>query len=121
MGRVGGRRQAAKVCGMSRCPLCNRRVAKAARCPKDGWAAPVEPLAPLDAMEIPRIEGLVVGELLGVGGFGAVWEATLATSSAPLAIKVGRAATALVRARFDREAEALRRVGSPHAPRLVAA
>lgn len=74
------------------------------------------------------LAGCSVGERIGWGGFAEVWEATRGAAiksgahagpgAGAAALKVGRSDHALLAARFGREAEALVRVGPPHAPRL---
>jgi len=53
-----------------------------------------------------------------MAGFSIVWEATRDEDKAPSAIKVGRGDSPTVIERFRRDAEALSRIGPPHAPRL---
>lgn len=53
-----------------------------------------------------------------MGGFSIVWEGTRDEDGAPSAIKVGRHDSPTVIERFRRDAEALSRIGPPHAPRL---
>ena len=56
-----------------------------------------------------------LGDLLGAGGFGAVWE--LADSQV---LKVAHVSHELARARLRREAEAMTAIGAPAVPRLFA-
>ena len=101
-----------------RCPTCHRRVAGGAACPRDGSPAPVAPADDAPAAEPPAIEGYTLGAPLGAGGFAVVWAARRSPDGAAAAIKVGRHDDAVFAARFEREAEALLRVGPPHAPAL---
>jgi tetratricopeptide (TPR) repeat protein len=64
------------------------------------------------------LPGYETGSLLGRGGFATVWEAHTVTDPQPLALKVGHGTDVWNRQRFEREAEALRRVGAPHVPHL---
>ena len=101
---------------MARCPTCQRRLAPAASCPGDGGMAPALPAE--EPVEPPRIEGFTVTRLLGTGGFGSVWEATVEGGPALVAIKIAHGAAAAGVLRLRREAEALARVGPPHVPIL---
>ena len=67
---------------------------------------------------VPEIPGLVLGARLGSGGFGVVWEAGRGDGAVDLAVKVAHGAGLAYRRRFEREAEALQRVGPPHVPAL---
>ncbi|HWN69184.1 MAG TPA: protein kinase [Haliangium sp.] len=69
-------------------------------------------------MPPPILPGYEVGGLLGRGGFATVWEARPVAHPQPVAIKVGHGTDLWNRQRFEREAEALRRVGAPHVPHL---
>ncbi|WP_437677499.1 protein kinase domain-containing protein [Sorangium sp. So ce131] len=108
---------------MHRCPSCHRRREGAAPCPLDGWTpAPAgelpAPAGELPAPAPPRIDGLSLGERLGQGGFAVVWAGISERDGAEVAVKVGSSATPMLEERFRREAEALSRIGPPHAPRL---
>jgi tetratricopeptide (TPR) repeat protein len=61
---------------------------------------------------------VAVGRLLGAGGFAAVWEAGEGSS---LALKVAHHPASSRDSGFEKEAEALTRVGPPHTPRLLEA
>jgi serine/threonine protein kinase/tetratricopeptide (TPR) repeat protein len=130
---------------MPRCPACHRRLRAAARCPRDGQSPPAFVDAAPDP-QAPDIEGYRVTGLLGVGGFGSVWEAVVtgdpaslsaavaprgsaqpARSASPVAapgikvaLKVGHNPDVASILRLGREADALKRVGPPHVPALVA-
>ena len=68
----------------------------------------------------PTVPGLVVGDVLGAGGFATTWSATAGDGGARV-IKVGHQRDAILRARFAREAAILARLGAPAAPVLFAA
>ena len=99
-----------------RCPVCTRRLRGGATCPGDGSIAAAERAR--DPGPRPAIPGFELGEILGVGGAGAVWAAR--GDGRDAAIKVATAATSLWRARFASEANAMAALGVPHAPRLFA-
>jgi serine/threonine-protein kinase len=61
-----------------------------------------------------------ISHLLGRGGMGTVYAATDLVTFRPLAIKVMREISDRYTARFDREAEAIARVHSPHVVSMVA-
>jgi eukaryotic-like serine/threonine-protein kinase len=107
---------------MGRCARCHRRLAAGARCARDGGAAGDEAVGPdgeaTAPPEPPEFPGHRVVRLLGAGGFASVWEAE--ADGPPVAVKVSHAGGPAVEEQFAREAEALRRVGSPHVPSLVA-
>lgn len=103
---------------MPRCPSCHRRIAEGSRCARDGWPAPAPPDEAATAP--PAVAGCAVGRRLGGGGHAEVWEAHRLAARAAAALKVGRSDHAPLVARFGREAEALLRVGPPHAPPLHA-
>lgn len=84
-------------------------------CPRDGARAPAREER---ACEAPRVEGFELGGLLGAGGAGSVWRARFGGRT--VALKVAHADDAAARARFEREAAALRAIGPPHTAELVA-
>src|SRR5436190_1093474 len=69
--------------------------------------------------EAPSIPGLLIEAPIGRGGFATVWRARQCGDEAPLALKVGRGDNPVAIERFRRDAEAIRRVGPPFAPRLL--
>ena len=69
----------------------------------------------MSAPTIPGIDGLAE---LGRGGFGTVYEGTDGAGNV-VAVKVGH--RSVHGPRFKREVEALRKIGAPHVPELVAA
>ncbi|MEA2698934.1 MAG: eukaryotic-like serine/threonine-protein kinase, partial [Myxococcales bacterium] len=71
-------------------------------------AAPVVPA--------PALSGYATKRLLGMGGFGAVFEAVRASDGASVAIKVARADQATASERLVLEAEVLATIGPPHVP-----
>jgi eukaryotic-like serine/threonine-protein kinase len=103
---------------VARCPNCHRRLAARALCPQDGGVPPlaVAPAVPPQ----PEIPGFTLTTLLGVGGFGSVWEALTDTDGSRVALKVSHSADMAAILRLGREADALARVGPPHVPVLVA-
>ncbi|MCC6551951.1 MAG: protein kinase [Polyangiaceae bacterium] len=104
---------------MHRCAKCHRRLARSISCPDDGWTQPAASITPpIDAGEAPRIEGVIVGDPLGAGGFAVAWGAARRADGAAVVLKVGRSTTPVIVERFQREAAAMERVGPPHVPRL---
>ncbi|WP_437786713.1 protein kinase domain-containing protein [Sorangium sp. So ce1097] len=103
---------------MSRCPLCHRRLPPAGVCPRDGGAPPPPDERTPESPGRPRVPGFRVDGLLGQGGFSAVWAARREADGVRVALKVGRSSRGTIQARFRREADALRRVGPPHVPRV---
>ncbi len=97
-----------------RCRTCARRrcgcEAPGSR-PPPSRARPIAPVAP------PCLSGLVVGEVLGEGGFATVYAATDAATD--LAIKLAHGRDATTWARFEAEAQALEQIGPPAVPRLL--
>ena len=63
--------------------------------------------------------GFAVEGVLGVGGFGAVWEALDEREATHVAIKVAHAADAASVARLGREGDAMAAAGPSHAPALI--
>lgn len=111
---MGGRTDGGASRGsQGRCPTCHRRLLHGAACPADG-ATPA--LVHVDPIVAPAETPVTLGELMGAGGFGAVWSVA---GAAERVIKIGhRAASA---PRFRREADALSAVGPPAVPELHAA
>jgi hypothetical protein len=101
-----------------RCPICHHRVEGDGPCPRDGSPAPASPSDEAVEIRPVALDGYAIGGTLGAGGFAVVWSARRAADGAPVAIKVGQRDDAIQEARFRREAEALRLVGSPHVPAL---
>jgi eukaryotic-like serine/threonine-protein kinase len=66
------------------------------------------------------IAGYDIGEVLGVGGFAIVAAATRTTDRAPLVVKVAHRRDAETRRRLAREADAMRRIGTPAVPAVIA-
>ncbi len=64
------------------------------------------------------MDGFAIGALLGAGGAGTVWRARAADGRA-VALKIAHVGDAATRARFEREAAALREVGAPHTASFV--
>ncbi len=97
---------------MARCPACLRRLPAAGACPRDGARAPAEPAAP--EQPAPVIEGLAIGERVGVGGFATTWASSAGGGAAilKLAHRSGPAAAA----RFAHEHEVLRGLDGTGAP-----
>lgn len=99
-----------------RCPLCHRRLAPEAACPLHG-ARPPAAAAP-GPTPLPEVPGLRRAALLGHGGFAHVHSAFREEDGREVALKMALGPHA---ERFAREATALRRVGRPTAPELLAA
>src|SRR4051812_118919 len=102
---------------MARCPGCHRRLPAGGRCPRDGGTAPAAEAAGEPA-PVAELSGYRVIAPLGQGGFGSVWEVADA-AGAWAALKVSHLHDADARARMEREAAALARVGPPHVPALL--
>ncbi|WP_434041722.1 MULTISPECIES: protein kinase domain-containing protein [Sorangium] len=102
---------------MHRCAVCHGRLTGAAPCVRDGFAPPP---GGREAVEraAPAVTGFTLLGPLGHGGFSDVWAAHRDHDGAPVAIKVARQATRLVRDRFQREAALAERVGVPHVAQL---
>ena len=109
---------------MPRCSRCHRRLASGVACPDHAGAEQLGPAirrGTRTSVALPRVTGYQIAErdsYLGGGGFADVWAARATGAGHPVAIKVGRAATELARARFAAEARALDLVGPRFAPRL---
>lgn len=112
------------VSGPARCQACGRRVASAhAGCPEHG------PALQLDSSEEAEVSDILISSrpplpfpgyrthrLLGRGGFGAVFAATMEDSDQPVAIKLARSDRPDAGRRLDNEIKALLAVGPPHVP-----
>lgn len=98
-----------------RCPTCFRRLPSGAPCPTHPKA--LAPAAETIDEEPPEIEGYADYSLLGFGGFSRVWQATMAATRRKVAVKVSLAHQD---PRFDREADAMRRLGPSLCPELIA-
>src|ERR1700690_3407967 len=105
---------------MVRCPACGIRLEdKTPLCPDHG--APLAREPPPDAkvsfpIDPPDVAGYTLSQLLGVGGFGAVFRAERRSDGADVAIKVARLDQISASGRLRLEAEALRALGPPHVP-----
>jgi tetratricopeptide (TPR) repeat protein len=105
---------------MVRCPACGIRLEdKTPLCPDHGVPLAREP--PPDAkvsfpIDPPDVAGYTLSQLLGVGGFGAVFRAERRSDGADVAIKVARLDQISASGRLRLEAEALRALGPPHVP-----
>ena len=101
---------------MARCLTCGRRGCAAhgpdrAPSPRPAAEAP----SPL-----PRVPGYRGGRLLGRGGFGTVFEAVSEGTGERAAVKVARLDVPEARAQLAREGAALRAIGPPATPALLA-
>lgn len=101
---------------------------QAARQDREAPAAPPEaktaisPPPPLDAAPLPRLEGFVVQERVGVGGMGEVYRCTRLADGAAVAVKILTAQMAAVPdyvRRFGREAAAMATLDHPGIVRLL--
>jgi eukaryotic-like serine/threonine-protein kinase len=101
---------------VARCPACRRRLAASAACPRDGARAPAELAAPSQAA--PALDGVVVGERVGAGGFATTWAARIGSADAIL--KLAHRPGPASRARFAHEHEVLRRLADAGAPAPLA-
>ncbi|WP_438030827.1 protein kinase domain-containing protein [Sorangium sp. So ce233] len=98
-----------------RCLLCHRRIGAAARCPlHDGAAATLQVGAAEVAPHVAGFDGL---RLLDEGGFARVFAASRREDGLAVALKIARHRGD---PRFSREAAALRRIGPPAVPLLLA-
>ncbi|WP_437961379.1 protein kinase [Sorangium sp. So ce119] len=98
-----------------RCSLCHRRIVAAARCPLHGGAAATAEV--VAAHGAPRVTGFDGLRLLDEGGFARVFAASRREDGLAVALKIARDRGD---PRFSREAAALRRIGPPAVPRLLA-
>ena len=73
---------------------------------------------PVAVAALPVAPGYTVRGHLGSGGFGDVWDAFRTSDARACAVKIGHRSDAIAVERFRREADALARVGTPHAPAL---
>ena len=97
---------------MPRCPSCYRRLSHGMACPRDGAMSRSEGRVVEPEIK-PIVPGFTVGEVLGAGGFAAVWRARRDDDGGEVALKVGRD-----HRRLGREADVLARVGPPHVPQF---
>ncbi len=105
---------------MTRCPGCGRRWKGAHQgCIPRRASTPSATEPSPDPSLWPVIEGFSIEALVGRGGHGTVWLATT-SGGENVAIKVARSDRPGAAERLEREVDALRRVGPPHVPRLVA-
>src|SRR6185436_1976322 len=110
---------------MIRCSTCGRRVVAASPvCPVHGPVPPA-PAPPPDetptyVVPTPELPGFRVRQLLGRGGFGAVFLADRTRGEDLVAIKVARADILSASEALLREADALHAVGPPHVPAVYA-
>src|SRR5690349_17036407 len=102
---------------MARCPTCHRRLAAGALCPRDGAAASGG--TGFEVGAAPVVEGFAIEGVLGSGGFATTWAAR-ARDGRAAAVKVSRTPSRAAAARLDREAAALRQVGPPVVPEVLA-
>ncbi|WP_437292019.1 serine/threonine-protein kinase [Sorangium sp. So ce406] len=98
-----------------RCSLCHRRIGAAAGCPLHGGAAARAEVVAADGA--PRVAGFDGLRLLDEGGFARVFAASRREDGLAVALKIARDRGD---PRFSREAAALRRIGPPAVPRLLA-
>ncbi len=87
-------------------------------CPQDQTPGPqvyVPPRPPA-----PVVPGFELADCLGAGGFAAVYRGVQQSSNRTVACKVAFRDTPDSRTRFHREADALKRIGPPHVPELIA-
>ena len=101
---------------MPRCRSCGQRT----RVPHEH----AEPLAPEDEAPTPsesapdpiELSGYEFGDLLGLGGFGAVFRARRSSDGLPVAIKLARPDRHSADVRLLHEADVLTAIGPPHVP-----
>ncbi|WP_437693941.1 protein kinase domain-containing protein [Sorangium sp. So ce176] len=98
-----------------RCLLCHRRIGAAARCPLHGDAA--APPRGGAAEVAPHVAGFDGLRPLDEGGFARVFAASRREDGLAVALKIARHRGD---PRFSREAAALRRIGPPAVPLLLA-
>ncbi|MCG8421983.1 MAG: protein kinase [Proteobacteria bacterium] len=103
---------------MSRCPSCHRRLNVGRICPHDGGVAPAASSSFERSEAPPEVPGFKLGDRLGYGGFATVWAGQRRTDGAAVAVKIARTGGDLVKARFEREANALAHIGPPYVPAL---
>lgn len=72
------------------------------------------------ASQEPSLSGFRTLRHLGSGGFSSVWELESIETEQRLALKLGHVSTSLLRARFQREADAMHKIGSPSVPDVIA-
>src|SRR5438132_11982 len=105
---------------MGHCVQCGRRLhAEIAACSTHGPRAITSHSSDVIAsIALPCIPGYQIRRVVGVGGFGAVFEANDERAGRRVAIKVCRVDELIARERFAREAVALNSIGSPHVPEI---
>jgi tetratricopeptide (TPR) repeat protein len=101
---------------MARCPACLRRLPAGGACPRDGASAPAEP--PVPEQPPPRLEGIAVGERVGIGGFATAWAASVRDAAAIL--KVAHRSGPVAAARFAHEYDVLTHLEGTGAPAPLA-
>jgi len=101
---------------MARCPACLRRIPASGECSRDGARAPAEP--PVPEQPPPRLEGIAVGERVGVGGFATAWAASVRGAAAIL--KVAHRSGPVAAARFAHEYDVLAHLEGTGAPAPLA-
>jgi tetratricopeptide (TPR) repeat protein len=101
-----------------RCLSCGRRIAG----PHPPCGARPSALAPAEELPpAPQVPGYRIERRLGGGGFGAVFAARRDADGAPVALKIARDGAAGAREQLAREEVALRAIGPPAVPALLAA
>lgn len=98
-----------------RCPTCYRRLPEQTTCSVHPGHS-IEPRE-IIAEDPPAIDGFSDLQLIGFGGFSRVWSAVQQATGRDVALKVSLARDDV---RFDREAEAMRHLGSAVCPELIA-
>lgn len=104
-----------------RCPQCGRRIAKLnSGCPvhRPLPQAPGESNFNEYACNTPEIPGYRVTRLLGMGGFGTIFEAERAADGRKVALKIARPDQPLAARRLVIEGHALKNIGAPFVPEL---